>query len=262
MIFRRLQSLFASSPNNPKALSGVATRDTRLAPDTPFCAIGDIHGRLDLLHPLYEKLRSNYGAETPVIFLGDFVDRGPDTAGVLRFVQNVMTTDPVRNIGIMGNHEQMMLEFIDDPAGGGTRWLRFGGLDTLRSFGIVQEETPEDAEDLVELADALTSAMPDGMLPWLRNLPAIWSTGNIHCVHAGMDPKLEPGEQKPRTCINGHPAFLTQPRSDDATIVHGHTVMDQPVVWDGRISLDTGAYYTDRLTAAYIQPGSCKFITA
>jgi len=262
MVLKRLRSLFAASPNNPRALTGVATRDTTFAPETAFCAIGDIHGRLDLLKPLHEKLRADYGAETPVIFLGDFVDRGPDTAGVLSFVQQAITADPAHNIGIMGNHEQMMLEFIDDPAGNGTRWLRFGGQDTLRSFGIDQDVAPDDAEDLVDLADALEAAMPDGMLAWLRQLPAIWSTGNMHCVHAGIDPNVEPNAQKTRTLINGHPAFLTRPRDDKATVVHGHTVMEQAAVWDGRVSLDTGAYYTDQLTAAYIEPGKCTFITA
>jgi serine/threonine protein phosphatase 1 len=260
MVLKRLKSLFGASPNNPRVVSGVATRDTIFAPDTPFCAIGDIHGRLDLLQPLYDRLRNTYGADTPMIFLGDFVDRGPDTAGVLRYVQDLTDKDPIHNIGIMGNHEQMMLEFIDDPAGNGRRWLRFGGQDTLRSFGIDQEVAPDDAEDLVDLADALENAMSDGMVSWMRTLPALWSSGNVYCVHAGMNPEVEPTSQKPRTLINGHPDFLTKARSDRATVVHGHTVMEQAMVWDGRVSLDTGAYYTDVLTAAYIEPGNCTFI--
>ncbi|WP_407493679.1 metallophosphoesterase [Pseudooceanicola sp. MF1-13] len=260
MVFKRLKSLFATSPNNPKALSGVATRDTIFAPDTPFCAIGDIHGRLDLLKPLYERLRSTYGTDTPVVFLGDLVDRGPNTAGVLSYVQGLTEGDADHNITIMGNHEQMMLEFIDDPAGNGTRWLRFGGQETLQSFGIAADTTPDDAEDLVDLADEFEQAMPEGMISWMRNLPALWSTGNMYCVHAGMNPEVEPTAQKPRTLINGHPDFLTKARSDRATVVHGHTVMEDAAIWDGRVSLDTGAYYTDKLTAAYIEPGNCTFI--
>lgn len=261
MVLKKLKSLLGSSPNAPRARTGVATRETLLNPDAPFCAIGDAHGRLDLLAPLYDRIRATYGADIPVVFLGDFVDRGPESAGVLRMVRDLNMARPDVDIALTGNHEKMMIEFIDDPAGKGARWLTFGGIETLHSFGISQNSIRYDAEDALEAADALEDALPDGMLDWLRTLPATWVSGNMHCVHAGMDPDIAADAQKTKVMINGLPNFLTRARQDDVTVVHGHTVMQEAAVWDGRVSLDTGAYLNGRLTAAYIEKGTCTFLT-
>lgn len=261
MVLKKFKSLFSGSPNSPKALRGVATRETQLAAETPFCAIGDVHGRLDLLDPLFNQLRDRFGDEVPIVFLGDMVDRGPDSAGVLKMVRDLTLKDRARNIAICGNHEQMMIEFIDDPAGKGARWLSFGGIETLQSFGITKNSVRYDADDALEAADALEDALPDGMLDWLRALPAMWRNGNIFCVHAGMDPTLAADQQKTRVLINGHPKFLSTPRDDGITVLHGHTVMESPVIWDGRISIDTGAYKTGLLTAAYLSGDTCTFLS-
>ncbi|WP_040609898.1 metallophosphoesterase [Pseudooceanicola batsensis] len=262
MVLKKLKSLFAGTPNNPRVLTAPQNAgETILAPDRPFCAIGDVHGRIDLLDPLYRRIRAEYGADIPVIFLGDNVDRGPDTASVLEMIHDLARTDPSANISLMGNHETMMLEFIDDPAGQGARWLTFGGVETLQSYGIAVPARRPDAEDAMEAADRLESAMSAGLQDWLRGLPAVWSTGNVHCVHAAMDPAVPPDRQKPRVMINGHPEFLTRARSDGATVVHGHTVMAEAAIWEGRISLDTGAYYSGRLSAAHIDRDTCTFLS-
>ncbi|WP_375173918.1 metallophosphoesterase [Pseudooceanicola sp.] len=258
----RLKNALSGKPRAPRArVAARPTVETRLAPDQPFCAIGDIHGRLDLLKPLHAKLRAEFGADIPVIFIGDIVDRGPDSAGTLRYIHDLCRDQPEANICIMGNHEQMMLDFIDDPAGRGLRWLSFGGAETLQSFGLTPPRSSPDLEDAVELAEALEEAMPAGILTWLRTLPPLWSSGNIHCVHAAMDPESPVTEQSSRVMINGHPAFLEVPRLDDQTVLHGHTIMAEATVGDTRISIDTGAYSTGRLTAAHVAPDSCRFIT-
>lgn len=259
----RLKTLFGSKESAPRPHVAPAPRvETVLAPDRPFCAIGDIHGCLHLLQPLYTRLRRDFGPDLPVIFMGDIVDRGPQSAGTLDFVHDLCRTRPEANICIMGNHEKMMLEFIDDPAGRGLRWLTFGGAETLQSYGLDAPKSKRpDLEDAMDLAEALEEAMPDGLQTWLRGLLPHWSSGNIHCVHAAMDPDRPATEQSSRVMINGHPAFLTTPREDGQTVLHGHTIMARPTIGDGRISIDTGAYATGQLTAAYIAPDTCRFIS-
>jgi serine/threonine protein phosphatase 1 len=262
MVLKRLKQIFAKPEPGPHLHTAPdPTVDTVLHPGRPFCAIGDIHGRRDLLDPLLAKLRGEFGPDVPVVFIGDAIDRGPDSAGVLSRIQALTGSAPETHIALMGNHEQMMIDFIDDPAGKGARWLSFGGIETLASFGIEVEGKRLDAEDALDTADALESAMPPGMLDWLRALPVVWSTGNVHCVHAAMDPEISPAAQSPRVMVNGHPAFLRRPRSDGQTVVHGHTVMADPVVGDTRISIDTGAVFTGRLTAAYVATDTCRFIS-
>lgn len=256
----KLKSLFSDGGHKPPSFTPPkATFETVLAPEQPFCAVGDMHGCLTLIEPLYEKLRGEFG-DIPIVFLGDHVDRGPDSAGVLRALFDLSVESPTSHISIIGNHEKMMLEFIDDPAGMGARWLSFGGQETLESFGITLPSRRPDAEDALEAADKLEGAMPKGMLNWLRALPPRWSSGNVHCVHAAMDPEVSPEDQDPRVMINGHPDFFATPREDGQTVVHGHTVVSRATAADGRISIDTGAYYTGRLTAAYIAPNTCRFI--
>jgi len=261
-VLGRLKNLFSGKDSQTRPhVAGPPSTPTILAPDQPFCAIGDVHGCLGNLTTLYDRLRAEFGPDIPVIFIGDLVDRGPDTAGTLAFVRDLCLTRPDTHVSIMGNHEKMMIDFIDDPAGRGLRWLVFGGVETLQSYGIDTPRTKRpDLDDAVELAEQLEDAMPDGMIDWLRSLPPRWSTGNIHCVHAGMDPELPVEEQSPRVMINGHPAFLQRPRGDGQTVLHGHTIMSDAVVGDTRISVDTGAYSTGRLTAAYVAPETCRFI--
>ncbi|WP_136635912.1 metallophosphoesterase [Pseudooceanicola onchidii] len=258
----RLKGLFAGKEPKPRRrVAADPTVETVLAPGTPFCAIGDVHGCLDLLEPLYTKLRQEFGQDIPIVFLGDAIDRGPNSAGTLAFIRGLCVDSPDRHVNLMGNHEKMMLDFIDDPAGRGLRWLTFGGIETLASFGIQAHSKRPDVEDAVELVEQLEDAMPDGMQDWIRQLPARWSTGNLHCVHAGMDPDRAVDDQSRREMINGHPAFLEVPRDDGQTIVHGHTVMAEATIGDCRISIDTGAYFTGTLTAAHIDADACRFIT-
>ena len=261
-MFGKLKSLFGGTDAKPRMhVAPEPTTETLIAPEHIFAAVGDVHGCLPQLETLYGKLKSEFGSDLPVIFLGDIVDRGPDTAGALRMIYELCRDAPESHGAIMGNHEEMMLEFIDDPVGKGSRWLVFGGQQTLASFGISIPSTRPDVEEAMEVAEALEDAMPQGMLAWLRGLPTHWSTGNIHCVHAGMNPGLAPGDQTDRVMINGHPAFLTTPRHDGQTVLHGHTVMNKATIGDGRISIDTGAYMTGVLTAAHVAPGTCRFLS-
>lgn len=233
-----------------------------LAPEQPFYAVGDIHGRDDLLARLLDKIDAAE-PEAMIVCVGDYVDRGEQSADVLRRLHARATAAADRFVCLMGNHEEMMLNFLDTPEEAGPRWLRYGGLQTLASFGL---------RGLTERSEgaALTDArgrLRDGLLApeleaWLRALPRHWQSGNVAVVHAAADPDLPMEEQPDKTLIWGHPRFEHVARKDGIWVVHGHTIVDAPLTAQGRIPIDTGAYATGRLTAARIMPGGPDFVQA
>ena len=233
---------------------------TPIAPEQPFVAIGDVHGRADLLVEI-DRLIDTQCPGWPVVFLGDYVDRGDESREVLELLMSVSPDDTPSVTCLMGNHERMMLDFLDDPAETGPRWIRNGGLQALASFGIAPPRGGTgDAEALVELRDRLVEAMGTAMIDWLRARPLFWQSGNVWAVHAGADPGLPMTGQPDEVLIWGHPEFRQTPRTDGQWVIHGHTIVDAPYARAGRIALDTGAYATGRLSAAAISADGVEFI--
>ncbi|MFP7672307.1 metallophosphoesterase [Marivita sp. S0852] len=223
-----------------------------IAPDGAFCVIGDIHGRFDLLQLLVGALPKGVS----IMSVGDMIDRGAQSADVLRFVK-----DHSEMSALMGNHEAMMLAFLSDPETNGSRWIRNGGLQTLTSFGISGATETANAQQLRDMRDALFNAMGDDLVTWVSGLEHVASSGNVVVVHAGADPDLPLTDQTADTFIWGHPQFHKKPRSDGFWIVHGHTIFDTPKLREGRISIDTGAYATGQLTAAVFSKDGVEFVT-
>lgn len=159
----------------------------------------------------------------------------------------------------MGNHEDMLLNFLDDPARHGQRWLRYGGLQTLASFSVTNATQTSSTKDLEEARDRLVDAMGSPLIDWVRALPSSWQSGNIAVVHAGADPALPISKQDDQVLRWGHPSFDNTARSDGVWIAHGHTIVDMPVMEAGRINVDTAAYATGRLTMALISSDGVQF---
>lgn len=228
---------------------GKGKPSARFAPADPglaLCAIGDVHGRLDLL----EQLLSRLPQDRPIFLVGDVIDRGDQSAQVMDYL---MARPDL--VCLRGNHEAMLISFLLEPELKGRRWLHNGGVETLESFGITGlTETATDAA-LRGARDAIFDALGDAGLRWLSDLPAVRWSGNVVITHAGADPNLPMDEHDETTFVWGHPDFLRKPRTDGFWVVHGHTIMDRPVAAEGRISIDTGAYATGRLTAAVFTPG-------
>lgn len=205
--------------------------------------VGDIHGRLDLLE------QALVCAQGQLVCVGDYIDRGPDSAGVLHLLQARPDV-----ICLMGNHEEMMLDFLADPEATGPRWLRFGGRETLASYGVLEPD-----QDLLAARDQLRAGLGGTGEDWLAALPSLWQSGNLAVTHAGADPRLPMAQQSTKTLRWGHPKFGKALRRDGIWVLRGHVVRDEAVMLDGTIQIDTGAWHTGRLTMAHINAHGVEF---
>ena len=235
------------------------------APDAPFFAIGDIHGCYDAMRRLLDKTMA-IDDSAVVVCVGDLIDRGENSAGVLRFMAEHASGPDTRLHSLMGNHEAMLLSMLDDPVLTGPHWLRYGGLQTLASFGLtgLTETIGADAQPdtMLDIRDRLRDAMGPGIEAWLRGRPNLWTSGAVSVVHAGASPWETLDRQEVGHLVWGHPDFATVPRRDGHWIVHGHHIVPGPTKGDGRIAIDTGAYATGRLTGVYVHPDRTEFLTS
>ncbi len=222
-------------------------------PDMALAIIGDIHGRDDLVAKLLPRILAE-GDDRQLVFVGDYVDRGAQSRHVLERLQALPA------ICLKGNHEAMLLAFLDDPVENGGRWLRNGGRPTLASYDVSMPETPS-VDDLRSGRDRFRAHLGEKTETWLRHLALYWQSGNLVVNHAGPDPARPIRDQDDKVFLWGHQRFLRDARTDGLWVAHGHWVRDFGGCAAGRISLDTGAWETDRLTAALIDPdGRVRFI--
>ena len=231
-------------------------------PDRPICLIGDVHGRYDLLQNLLAVFETQPGAaQGRLIFLGDMIDRGPNSAAVLDRLHHLAGTAPSRVICLMGNHERMLLDFLDQPDRKGLLWLHNGGAETLTSFGVALR-VPEGAAALnfSAIATQLRAALPPGLETWLRELPLSWQEGQVAATHAGADPALPIEKQTEQVLLWGHRDFARIPRHDGIWVVHGHVIFDRAWIAPGRIAVDTGAWHSGRLSAAWLDGQGLRFL--
>lgn len=215
-------------------------------PGEEICLIGDLHGCHDLLERFLAQ-RARMFPRARAVFLGDMIDRGPQSAAVLRALHAQSLQGAVC---LAGNHEEMFLTFLDAPEREGAAWLRHGGFETAQSFGILAPERL----DLLALRDQIRAALGPTLEAWLRALPLFWQSGDLVASHAGMDPDLAPADQSRRDLLWGHPDFARRPRADGLWSAHGHVIMPKAFVAARRIALDTGAYASGRLSYALIDP--------
>lgn len=237
----------------------------RVPPGTRVYAIGDVHGRLDLLDRLLAQIAGDVdgvAAERIVlVFLGDLIDRGADSRAVVERVIRGASEGPlagVRMVCLRGNHEDTMLEFLADFSVG-PRWFRNGGLEAIRSY--VGEVDAKLALDYPRLQKMLYRAMPTHHLRFLSSIPTWHQEGDYLFVHAGVRPAVPLERQDPYDLMWIREPFLGTDQRWEKMVVHGHTVVSEPEVRPHRIGIDTGAYRTGRLTALVLEEDRRRFLS-
>jgi len=225
--------------------------DRAVPADTAVYAIGDVHGRADLLAQLHAAIAADAEARgvsrRVLVHLGDYVDRGPDSAGVIYRLLDAIPAG-FESLCLLGNHERMMLDFLED-ASMGPIWLRNGGDATLTSYGMAYD--PKGGFDLPRLRGLqgeLRHRLPERHLRFLANLQLLHIEGDYAFAHAGIRPgvALEAQEEMDLLWVRG--LFLRSEVDHGKVIVHGHTIIPEPEFLPNRIGIDTGAWYTGRLT--------------
>lgn len=218
--------------------------------------IGDVHGRLDLLEALLARVEGDVNArpkrKTSIVFLGDLIDRGPASAGVLELLRTFQP-EFAKTIFLMGNHEEVLLRIAAGESSLIPSWLRFGGKETLASYGV-------DPSSLANLPEAkavakVNEAIPKGHLNFLSTFADTVSFGDYLFVHAGIRPGVELAAQSKTDLRWIRDPFLQDRSERDFVVVHGHTIRQEIEVTPNRIGIDTGAFYTGVLTALAIEKG-------
>ncbi len=213
--------------------------------------VGDVHGMHDLLSSLLAEIEADaaaHGLPSTLVFLGDIVDRGPETRLVIDRLMSGPPRSEDRWIVLRGNHEQAMLDALArDDETAFQRWLRIGGKQTLASYGQTGKRiTLRQARELIG----------DHHLGFLADLPLTHISCCCLFVHAGVEPDVTLRKKQPADLLTIRKRFLKKPHGLPFTIVHGHTPTDgHPLMGPGRIGVDTGAYMTGILTAVAIEQG-------
>lgn len=213
-------------------------------------AIGDVHGRLDLLDRLIRMIGSDDAqrphVETEIILLGDLIDRGPDSAGVVaRAMTGSAGFAPLYTL--MGNHEEQLLDGVAGDGQMVSAWLFYGGKETLRSFGVPDQIILSGDEGI--MMRAARAAIPNHVVMWMHRLPLTRRIGDYLFVHAGVRPGVPLDQQNPLDLRWIRREFLESEADHGAVIVHGHSVRPEVQMHPNRIGIDTGAYATGKLTA-------------
>ncbi|WP_156032586.1 metallophosphoesterase family protein [Parvularcula oceani] len=223
------------------AMGSGARRD-----DAVLAAIGDVHGCADLLRRLIERVEERFaGRRLRFVLLGDYVDRGPDSRGVLDALLALRARRP-DSVFLKGNHEQAMLDFLG-AGEAAAAWLHWGGEETLASYGVSAAPPLEPAELQMRLAEAL----PDVHFALLMDLPLFHREGRYLFVHAGLNPERPLEEQEERDLLWIRDAFYRKGKNrfGDLVVVHGHTPVPTPEDLSWRVNVDTGAVWSSRLSA-------------
>jgi serine/threonine protein phosphatase 1 len=221
-------------------------------PDVRIYAIGDIHGRADLLIEtmarIDEDLERRPVAHAIEVYLGDYIDRGPDSKTVIDLLAVRLVNH--RAVCLRGNHEALMEDFLRDPANLGP-WLQLGGMQTLSSYGV--EPRPRSNEAPIGLQLRFWDAFPRTHELFLQCLRYHFCCGDFLFVHAGIHPGVPIGQQDPHDLLWIRHEFLESVQHHGSFIVHGHTPVPHPDIRHNRINIDTGAWRSGILTCIAIE---------
>ncbi|MDV6331079.1 metallophosphoesterase family protein [Asticcacaulis sp. 201] len=218
-------------------------------------AVGDIHGRLDLMEKMLQKIKADAALshERPlIIFLGDYVDRGPHSKGVLDGILTLEDEEWCDVEFLMGNHEETLLKFLNDPSAG-LSWSDHGGAATLASYGVSLPHLRSDPLAWNETRDEFAQALPESHRQLMAQMKMLVIADDYLFVHAGVRPNTPLEDQGAETFLWIRSPFLAVDKACKYVVVHGHTPEEAPTNTRWRIGLDTGAYATSVLTAVRLK---------
>ncbi|MEJ2120900.1 MAG: metallophosphoesterase family protein [Alphaproteobacteria bacterium] len=240
----------------------------RVPDGTRVYAVGDIHGRADLLTTLRKKIAKDGKRAVKragikrkvVVYLGDYVDRGPDSFGVIEMLLNE-PLDGFEEICLKGNHEDYMTKFLVGD-GDGLGWLFNGAETTIASYGIEPGNWMDfDPETLRGLRAELSDAIPKQHLGFFRDLALSHQEGGYLFVHAGIRPDVPLDDQDDEDLMWIRDDFLNSDADHAARVVHGHTISWTPEILPNRIGIDTGAFASGVLTALVVEGAETRILT-
>jgi len=238
--------------------------NARAPKNTLIYAVGDIHGQSHLLDDLLDQIVNDalgFAADRRVlIFVGDYVDRGPGSADVIeRLITGL--PDGFETHCLLGNHEVILLTFLDRPGTLG-HWFSNGGEATLASYGVTAPEDFESLDAATLCRDDFAAALPKRHLNFLNALELHYTCGDYLFVHAGLRPGVKLKKQDPKDLVWIRDEFLDSGEDFGAVVVHGHTPGRMPVIRSNRIGIDTGAVVNGRLTAIRLHEKKRNFLSA
>jgi len=223
-------------------------------------AIGDVHGRLDLLtrmlQEIYRDDANSAPARTYLILLGDIIDRGPDSRRVIELLMAL--ADDRRTVFLMGNHEEMMLRVLGGEPDAVHQWLTFGGYEFAQSYGVEVGKLASLAPR--EAADLIRAKIPASHMTFVEGFADSFTFGDYLFVHAGLRPGLKLHEQDTHDLRWIREDFIDDDSDHGCMVVHGHTISAEPEELPNRIGIDTGAYQTGILTAVRIEGDQRRMI--
>lgn len=255
-VAERARTSMISTLFKRKPKPSVAPSVPRVPDDTVVWAVGDIHGCLDLLKALVDGIvadaASSDASRKVVIFLGDYIDRGPDSRGVLRYLIDLPKDVGIEWRFLKGNHEEAMLKFLDDPSFG-PNWCEYGGDAALASYGLKPPEMKHRVEAWARVAADLDHKVTAQEREFLETLEYSLSVGDYFFAHAGARPGVALDRQSERDLMWIRNSFLDDETPFEKVVVHGHTPTPTPYLDHRRIGVDTKAYESGVLTAVRLE---------
>jgi serine/threonine protein phosphatase 1 len=223
-------------------------------------AVGDIHGRADLLTALLARidddLKAHPAKDALQVFVGDYIDRGPSSRQVIELLLKRVRQHNV--VVLKGNHEDCILRFLEDPSVLAD-WRRIGGLNTVLSYGITPTRW-SDPRSEHEIAVALNNSLPDSHRSFLKGLALSFTCGDFFFAHAGVRPGVPINAQRELDLLWIRDEFLLYEEDFGKVVVHGHTPAAKPEIRSNRINIDTGAYATGNLTCLVLDDDGIRFL--
>ena len=250
-------------PSEPEAVAPAGPPPT-VPEGRRVYAVGDIHGRADLLERLLldihkDALGGSFRDRPILVFLGDYIDRGFQSKDVIDLLLGDLVS-PFETYFLKGNHEAAMLQFLAEPEIG-PRWAEFGGAETLVSYGVRPPRMRTSKEEWAIASEELNRVLPPEHLDFLLRLQLSVRIGDYLFVHAGVRPGVDLAEQSENDLLWIREEFLNDKRPLEAVVVHGHTPAPRPHRDSRRVGIDTGAYLSGRLTAARFEHDSVDFMS-